>query len=81
MLRTCKHSPNRIIQALCEHGADATLTDIEGNTPRDLAQKNGQYKCAKYLAAAMKQKVPRGANRTLVVRTVCHIQFHRLFIA
>ena len=62
--------PHRIIQVLCEYGADATLTDIEGNTPRDLAEKNGQYKCAKYLAAAMKHKVPRGVNRSIVVSTV-----------
>ena len=70
------HSPHRIIQALCEHGADASLTDIEGNTPRDLADKNGQHKCAKHLATALKQKVSQGSSGKVRVSTLCTILEH-----
>lgn len=59
----------RIIQALCEKGADFTLTDIEGNTPKDLAEKNSHSKCVKYLGSLMKERLPRGANGSIVVST------------
>ena len=55
------------MQALCEKGADFTLTDIEGNTPKDLAEKNGHSKCAKYIGSLMKGRLPRGANGSVVV--------------
>ena len=55
------------MQALCEKGADFTLTDIEGNTPKDLAEKNGHSKCAKYVGSLMKGRLPRGANGSVVV--------------
>lgn len=58
---------HRIIQSLCEKGADYTLTDIEGNTPKDLAEKNGHSKCAKYLGSLMKGKLPRGASGNIAV--------------
>ena len=70
------HFPHRIIQALCEHGADASLTDIEGNTSRDLADKNGQHKCAKYLATALKQKVSQGSSGKVRVSMLCTILEH-----
>jgi len=44
----------RIIEFLCEHGADCTLTDIEGNTAHDVAVKNGQNKARNALLALMK---------------------------
>ena len=73
------HFPHRIIQALCEHGADASLTDIEGNTPRDLADKNGQHKCAKYLATALKQKGSSGKVRVSMLCTILeHLHARRL---
>ena len=55
---------------MCEKGADYTLTDIEGNTPKDLAEKNGHSKCAKYLGSLMKGKLPRGATGNVVVSKV-----------
>ena len=59
----------RVIQALYDHGADINLTDIEGNTPRDLAEKNGHNKCAKYILASMRQNAPEsGVNGSIVVR-------------
>ena len=60
----------RILQALCEKRADFTLTDIEGNTPKDLAEKNGHSKCVKYLVSLMKERLPRGANGSVVVSIV-----------
>ena len=59
----------RVIQLLCEKGADTTLIDIEGNSPKDLAEKNGHSKCAKYLVSLMKGKLPRGANGNVAVST------------
>lgn len=49
-LRLSFISPFRAIQTLCDGGADHLLTDIEGNYPKDLAEKNHHGKCAKYLA-------------------------------
>lgn len=37
------------IKVLCEHKADATLKDTEGNMPYHLAVKHGSTKCATYL--------------------------------
>ena len=64
MLLLLLHS---IVKLLCDHGADFSLTDVEGNTPRDLADKNGQNKCVKYLTQVMKQKEPKGTKRHLNV--------------
>ena len=41
---------------LCDGGADHLLTDIEGNFPKDLAEKHHHNKCAKYLASRRKMK-------------------------
>ena len=57
----------RIIMSLCEKGADYTLTNIEGNTPKDLADKNGHSKCSKYLGALVKGKLPHGTSENIVV--------------
>ena len=46
----------RAIQILCDHGADHLLTDIEGNFPKDLAEKNHHSKCSKYLTSLGKNK-------------------------
>ena len=54
----------RAIQALCDGGADHLLTDIEGNFPKDLAEKHHHNKCAKYLVSRRKMK-----NAT--AKTVC----------
>ena len=62
----------RIIQALCEKGADFTLIDIEGNTAKDLAEKYGHSKCAKYLGSLIKGRLPRGANGSVVVSILYH---------
>ena len=70
------HSSHRIIQVLCDHGADASLTDIEGNTPRDLADKNGQHKCAKYLATALKQKASKASSGIVRVSILCTVLEH-----
>ena len=70
------HSSHRIIQVLCDHGTDASLTDIEGNTPRDLADKNGQHKCAKYLATALKQKAPKASSGIVRVSILCTVLEH-----
>lgn len=71
---TCKRGSNSIpyffcsiVKILCDYGADFTLADIEGNTPRDLADKNGQNKCARYLTQVMKQRGPKGTKRQLTV--------------
>ncbi len=53
---TTAHSLPRNLHVLCEGGADISLTDVEGNTPQDLADKNGQNKCVKYLNNQRKQK-------------------------
>ena len=55
--------------ALCEKGADFTLIDIEGNTPKDLANKSGHTKCAKYLNSLMKERQPmsRQASENIAV--------------
>jgi len=52
----------RAIQLLCEAGADHLLTDIEGNFPKDLAEKHHNAKCAKFLASLQKRKVSKGKN-------------------
>ncbi|CAI8035536.1 Espin [Geodia barretti] len=54
-----EHGHLKAIQALCEAGADHLLTDIEGNFPKDLAEKNHHSKCARYLASLGKSKVPK----------------------
>lgn len=44
--------------------------DIEGNTPKDLAEKSSHSKCVKYLATLMKERLPKGANGRVVVSTL-----------
>lgn len=61
LLRTVTVYFLRNVQILCEGGANFTLTDVEGNSPLDLADKNGQTKTAKYLNNMKKQKA-RGGN-------------------
>ena len=61
---------HRAIQALCEAGADHLLTDIEGNFPKDLAEKNHHSKCARYLASLGKSKVPK-AKKSSNSKMVC----------
>ena len=72
MKRCFQSTSPRIIQALCEKGADFILTDIEGNTPKDLAEKHGHSKCAKYLGSLIKGRLPRGANGSVVVSILYH---------
>ena len=43
-----------------DYGVDYTLTDVEGNTARDLAVKNGQTKAARLLSNMIKQRTSRG---------------------
>lgn len=47
---------------LIGHGVDYTLADVEGNTARDLAVKNGQTKAARYLGVLIKQRGPKTRN-------------------
>ena len=50
------------LKLLCEHEVDPTLEDIEGNTPYDLAIKNGSAKCAAYLKNYMNTLLKRQIN-------------------
>ncbi len=52
----------RNVQLLCDSGADISLTDVEGNTPQELADKNGQTKCVKHLNNQRKQKMGKQAR-------------------
>lgn len=56
---------DRNVQILCEAGADITLIDVEGNTPQELADKNGQTKCVKYLNKQKVAKQPKKVYRVL----------------
>lgn len=57
----------RVIEVMSEHGANCTLADVEGNTAKDLAVKNGQTKAARYLSVLMKQRASKGKNGSMVV--------------
>ena len=61
----------RTIQVLCENGADHLLTDIEGNFPKDLAEKNHHNKCSKYLVSLgnSKTKTKNSSTKTVSIIT------------
>ena len=61
----------RAIQILCDSGADHLLTDIEGNSPKDLAEKHHHSKCSKYLASREKNRLSN--PRTINARRVCDV--------
>ena len=66
----------RAIQILCEGGADHLLTDIEGNFPKDLADKHHHNKCSKYLASLEKNMVPRmksSNTKKVYITNMCYI--------
>lgn len=52
----------RVLETLVEHGVDYTLADVEGNTARELAMKNGQTKAARYLGQLLKHRVPKNRS-------------------
>ena len=55
----------RAVQILCDGGADHLLTDIEGNFPKDLAEKHHHNKCAKYLAARERNKTWNNSTKVV----------------
>ena len=52
---------------MIEHGVDYTLADVEGNTARELAVKNGQTKAARYLGQLLKHRVPKNRSGNMAV--------------
>ena len=63
----------RIVELLFERGVDYSLTDVEGNTAKDLAVKNGQVKAAKAISSLIKQRAERGRTGGTAVAVSCFL--------
>ena len=63
----------RILKLFCENGVDCSVTDVEHNTPMEMAQRAKHHKCANYLRAQQKKVLQK---RNLITNSSAAVSIH-----